>query len=156
MHAFCAINAHAKTGVLTIACNAAVYALMQDKKPIERNLQQQARQAQWLVLWLDCDREGENIAFEVLGPLPSCSAAQGEGMPELVCVCRPRTGENSIHEHAIKHVGQLRVPSRVAAHDSEKVENAAEAASHCACMRMCAKQGACMALLRMHAWSTSP
>ena len=37
----------------------------QDKKVIERNLQQQAQGAQWLVLWLDCDREGENIAFEV-------------------------------------------------------------------------------------------
>ena len=41
------------------------YKELQDKQSIKQNLVQQARSHQWLVLWLDCDREGENIAFEV-------------------------------------------------------------------------------------------
>eukprot|EP00439_Symbiodinium_sp_Y106_P087239 s121_g42.t2 len=45
-----------------------------DNKNLELMLTDLARQCQWLVLWLDCDREGEAIAFEVL---ETCQRAAG-------------------------------------------------------------------------------
>jgi hypothetical protein len=34
------------------------------KVHIQRHLAQEARGCTYLILWLDCDREGENICFE--------------------------------------------------------------------------------------------
>lgn len=37
-----------------------------DKKVIEQNLLTQARRADTLMIWTDCDREGEHIGLEVV------------------------------------------------------------------------------------------
>ena len=38
---------------------------VQSLKPVERNLQDEARRADLLMIWTDCDREGEHIGSEV-------------------------------------------------------------------------------------------
>jgi DNA topoisomerase III len=38
----------------------------QEKKTIAQNLAEQARYAQHLVIWTDCDREGEHIGHEIV------------------------------------------------------------------------------------------
>ena len=37
----------------------------QDLRQVERNLQAEARRADLLMIWTDCDREGEHIGSEV-------------------------------------------------------------------------------------------
>jgi len=37
-----------------------------DKKAIADNLKAEARKAQQLIIWTDCDREGENIGSEIV------------------------------------------------------------------------------------------
>mmetsp|Transcript_27297 Transcript_27297/g.82292 ORF Transcript_27297/g.82292 Transcript_27297/m.82292 type:complete len:247 (+) Transcript_27297:219-959(+) len=49
------------------------WSVADDKLPLKRQLEAEARNADWLVLWLDCDREGEAIAYEVVDV---CSAAK--------------------------------------------------------------------------------
>jgi DNA topoisomerase-3 len=48
-----------------------------EKGGIVRHLQTEARGAEYLVLWLDCDREGENICFEVIDCVESKMAHIG-------------------------------------------------------------------------------
>ncbi|XP_011031138.1 PREDICTED: DNA topoisomerase 3-alpha isoform X2 [Populus euphratica] len=67
----------------------------EDKLDIKRTLEEEARRCHWLVLWLDCDREGENIAFEVM--------AVCKGVNRNLTIRRARFSaliERDIHEAA--------------------------------------------------------
>ncbi|KAJ1633552.1 DNA topoisomerase [Pavlovales sp. CCMP2436] len=86
----------------------------EDKKDIQTNLEQEARRSNVLMLWLDCDREGENIGYEVI---EVCLGAN----PNLT-VKRARFSAlipNDIH-HAVMNAGP---PDRLA---SEAVDARSE------------------------------
>jgi DNA topoisomerase-3 len=42
------------------------FTVAKDKKAIEDNLLSQARHADTLMIWTDCDREGEHIGLEIV------------------------------------------------------------------------------------------
>ena len=63
------------------------WSVADDKLPLKRQLEAEARNADWLVLWLDCDREGEAIAYVCRADLPSMDrgdAAAGDVDVSLV------------------------------------------------------------------------
>lgn len=37
----------------------------QDRKAVAQNIETEARRARYLVIWTDCDREGEHIGGEI-------------------------------------------------------------------------------------------
>ena len=67
-------------------------------------LQDLARQCQWLVLWLDCDREGEAICFEVM---ETCQQAAGGRLRVLRAVFSALT-----HQDLSTACQMLRAPDR--------------------------------------------
>ncbi|GJJ12157.1 hypothetical protein Clacol_006398 [Clathrus columnatus] len=51
---------------LTLFDAAVEVKVPEDKKSIEKNLVSEARRTQMLMIWTDCDREGENIGMEIV------------------------------------------------------------------------------------------
>lgn len=72
---------------------------------VQRTLEKEARQCQALVIWTDCDREGENIGFEIIDVCKAGTVAT------LVGRCRCRVGASEwarrLSELNTLHIGKL-------------------------------------------------
>jgi len=87
-------------------CCSSVLLYVQDKSDLKEHLQQLARQCQWLILWLDCDREGENISFEVRQPykqqadMSQCYIVCAlHGVSRLTMMLQQRIRQTETHTH---------------------------------------------------------
>ncbi|XP_039839868.1 DNA topoisomerase 3-alpha-like [Panicum virgatum] len=57
-----------------------------DKQAIKHTLEE-ARRCHGLVLWLDFDREGENIAYEVIGVCTGSILHKHVGIRQIILIC---------------------------------------------------------------------
>lgn len=67
---------------------------------LQKTLEEEARHCQWLVLWLDCDREGENIAYEVVDVCRASNARINIWRAHFSALI-----DREIH-HAVQHLGR--------------------------------------------------
>lgn len=75
-----------------------------DKRAISDNISQQARYAQKLFIWTDCDREGENIGFEVA----NVAKLANRGLKDTDIARAVFNNVEASHvRHAADHPGQL-------------------------------------------------
>ncbi|OEH79644.1 DNA topoisomerase III beta [Cyclospora cayetanensis] len=70
--ALCGFFAQQRVDPLELFDAPVVKTEAQPKHRLPRHLQEEAKGCAHLVLWLDCDREGENICFEVINIVKSC------------------------------------------------------------------------------------
>jgi DNA topoisomerase IA len=59
--------------------------IRRDCEPLQALLSSEARAADWLILWLDCDREGEAICQEARGGAAASAASLARSVPSRLC-----------------------------------------------------------------------
>ncbi|CAG9467801.1 unnamed protein product [Pedinophyceae sp. YPF-701] len=93
-----------KTDPTTLFAAETVRSEANPKARVVEHIKREARGCQHLVLWLDCDREGENICFEVMSVAVPVMSTAGGGRrvhrARFSAVSRPEI------QHAMKNLGE--------------------------------------------------